>query len=97
MYRNGQGLTQDYAEAAKWFRKAAKQGEANAQCTLGMMYIIAQGVAQDYIEAYKFLKLAADQNHENAMTTLKEIRERMTDIEISEGNRRFGEFKAAHS
>ena len=61
------------------------------------MYRNAQGVAQDYIEAYKFLKLAADQNHENAMTTLKEIRERMTNIEIAEGNLRFGEFKAAHS
>ncbi len=61
------------------------------------MYRNAQGVAQDYIEAYKFLKLAADQNHENAMTTLKEIRERMTNIEIAEGNRRCAEFKAAHS
>ena len=25
MYRNGEGVTQDYAEAVKWFRKAAEQ------------------------------------------------------------------------
>ncbi len=27
MYDNGQGVPQDYAEAAKWYRKAAEQGE----------------------------------------------------------------------
>jgi hypothetical protein len=31
MYRDGEGVSQDYAEAAKWFRKAAEQGDANAE------------------------------------------------------------------
>jgi S1-C subfamily serine protease len=31
MYDNGLGVTQDYTEAAKWFRKAAEQGYALAQ------------------------------------------------------------------
>ena len=26
MYQNGQGVAQDYAEAVKWYRKAADQG-----------------------------------------------------------------------
>ncbi len=60
------------------------------------MYRNAQGVTQDYVEAYKFLKLAADQNNEAAITILLEIRERMTETEIAEGNRRCAEFKAAH-
>jgi len=30
MYYNGQGVPKDYAEAAKWYRKAAEQGLAEA-------------------------------------------------------------------
>jgi len=38
MYTNGEGVVQDYAEAAKWYRKAAEQGYARAQSALGFMY-----------------------------------------------------------
>ena len=31
MYKNGEGVPKDYAEAAKWYRKAAKQGDADAK------------------------------------------------------------------
>jgi TPR repeat protein len=37
MYLNGLGVSQDYAEAAKMFRKAADQGFADAQINLGGM------------------------------------------------------------
>ena len=30
MYLNGQGVPQNYAEAAKWYRKAAVQGDVDA-------------------------------------------------------------------
>jgi len=33
MYDKRQGLPQDYAEAAKWYQKAAEQGFAEAQTT----------------------------------------------------------------
>lgn len=38
MYDEGQGVTQDYAEGMKWYRKAAEQGFAKAQYNLGVMY-----------------------------------------------------------
>ena len=38
MYDNGRGVTQDYAEALKWYRLAAEQGLADAQTWLGLMY-----------------------------------------------------------
>ena len=38
MYRFGQGVPQDYAQAVQWYRKAADQGDADAQSTLGLMY-----------------------------------------------------------
>jgi TPR repeat protein len=47
MYANGQGVPQDYAEAVKWFRKAAEQGNAMAQYNLGIAYANGQGVSRD--------------------------------------------------
>ena len=38
MYRKGQGVPQNYAEAVSWFRKAANQSDADAQYSLGNMY-----------------------------------------------------------
>ena len=40
-------MRQDYAEAAKWYRQAADQGNADAQYHLGGMYHNGQGVHQD--------------------------------------------------
>ena len=39
----GQGVPQDYAEAVRWYRKAADQGHAGAQFNLGVMYDKAEG------------------------------------------------------
>src|SRR5271165_1671390 len=61
MYANGEGVVQDYAEAAKWYRKAAEQGYAQAQSALGFMYNTGQGVQQDFAEAVKWFRNAAEQ------------------------------------
>ena len=61
MYDKGQGVPQDYAEAVKWYRLAAEQGDADAQYNLGVMYDNGQGVPQDYAEAVKWYRLAAEQ------------------------------------
>src|ERR1700730_13146340 len=36
MYANGQGMGRDYAEAVRWLRKSAGQGDAEAQYGLGV-------------------------------------------------------------
>ena len=38
MHKNGWGVAQDDAEAARWYRLAAEQGDADAQFNLGLMY-----------------------------------------------------------
>ena len=38
MYDNGEGVPQDDAEAVRWYRLAAEQGNASAQYNLGLMY-----------------------------------------------------------
>jgi uncharacterized protein len=52
-------VAQDYAEAVKWYRKAADQGETNAQYNLGVGYAKGRGVSQDYAQAHLWFNLAA--------------------------------------
>jgi TPR repeat protein len=61
MYSNGYGVAQNYAEALKWYRLSAEQGEATAQYNLGYMYEYGRGVAQDYTQAMRWYRQAADQ------------------------------------
>jgi TPR repeat protein len=49
----------DFGLAAKWYRMAAKQGNALAQNHLGLIYADGRGVPQDYAEAYFWLSLAS--------------------------------------
>ena len=60
------GVKQDYAEAVKWYRKAAKQNHANSQYNLAVMYYYGRGVQQDHAEAAKWARKAAAQGLEQA-------------------------------
>jgi TPR repeat protein len=64
---------QDDAQAAKWTRLAADQGNASAQYRLGLMYYNGRGVPQDYAEAAKWFRLAADQGYAYAQYNLGEM------------------------
>ncbi len=57
----GQDVEQDYAEAAKWHRKAAEQGHAAAQRSLAELYEAGQGVPLDPAEAARWFRQAAEQ------------------------------------
>jgi hypothetical protein len=50
----------DYAEAMRWDRKAADQGNAQAQNRIGWLYQNGLGVARDYVEAMRWYRMAAD-------------------------------------
>lgn len=61
-YNEGQaGLKQDYAEALKWYRRAAEKGFAPAQYNLGLAYEQGHGVAADEQQAFKYYLQAAEQ------------------------------------
>ena len=60
-YWYGNGVPQDYVEAANWFRKAAEQGHAEAQYRLAQMLAIGQGIRQDDTEAANWYRKAAEQ------------------------------------
>src|ERR1035441_2202299 len=46
-YFFGEGVPQDFPQAAIWFRKAAEQGHTGAQINLGTAYSRGLGVPQD--------------------------------------------------
>ncbi len=75
MYENGWGVPKDYAEAVKWFRKAAEQGHAQAQNDLGCSYYHGNGVPKNRKKAIEWWKKAAAQGYEIAINNLKNIGE----------------------
>ena len=64
------GVAKDAAEAVKWYRKAAEQGNAAAQSNLGLCYYEGEGVAKDAAEAVKWYRKAAEQDYAAAQSNL---------------------------
>jgi TPR repeat protein len=60
-YHHGDGVLQNYARAADWYERAARQGLAEAQNRLGQYYHSGLGRAIDQTEALRWLRAAAEQ------------------------------------
>lgn len=63
LYRYGNGTSQNYQKAAKWFREAAAKGNAESQYGLGRLYALGLGVLQDYNKAVELYKKSAEQDY----------------------------------
>ena len=60
LYAKGDGVTQDFAAAAYWFRAAADKGSARAQYDLGVLYERGRGVPADPEQAASWYLKAAE-------------------------------------
>lgn len=70
-YYQGLGVSgADYALAISWWRKAAEQGNAEAQNNLGQAYELGHGTEQDYSQAVYWLRKAAEQSHATSLFNL---------------------------
>ena len=104
MYDRGYGVPQDYAEAMRWHRLAADQGQAQSQCLLRRRYDLGVGVPQDHVEAHMWYDLAASrmigEEPFAAVWNPSEARDgvagRMDPTQIAEGQRLAREWDAAH-
>ena len=67
MYRIGFEVSQDDAEAAKWFRKAADQDHADAQLFLAQMSESGEGLPCDLGTATEWYRRAAEQANLHAV------------------------------
>lgn len=82
MYYVGRGgVGQDFKEAAVWYEKLAKQGDARAQTSLGLMYARGYGVAKNMDTARKWWSFAAAQNDPGAQFNLGVIYSRGEGVE----------------
>ncbi len=93
MYANGEGVSQDYQEAVKWYRRAAEQGDAGAQYNLALMYTRGQGMSQDYVLAHMWANLAASQGDENGEKMRDLVAKLMTPQQIAEAQKLSREWK----
>ena len=57
-------------EAARWYRRAAEQGDVEAQKRLALLYLQGRGVAKDSQEAEKWYSKAAGQGDPDAQSAL---------------------------
>jgi TPR repeat protein len=66
-------LEKDAKEAAKWFKKAAEQGNAKGQVALGYLYSSGDGGhAEDHLEALCYFQAAANDGNAIAQYALGE-------------------------
>ena len=96
MYSAGRGVTQDYKEAVKWWRKAAVQGIAPAQMNLGRMYLIGRGVTPDNVHAYMWFNIVIANGYEKLRKSRDIAEKRMTASQIAEAQKLAREWMAKH-
>ncbi len=66
MLLRGDGMSQNYGEAIKWFERAAEQNHAGAELNLGLLYKNGRGVLQDFNTAGQWFARAARRGHPEA-------------------------------
>ena len=79
----------NFAEAAKWYRKVAEQGDANAQRNLGLYYIQEK---RDNVRGYAWILLSVKNGLEDLTSKLAELEKQMDKGEIERAQKLAGEY-----
>ena len=104
LYHNGQGVKRDKGIARYWWGRSAEQGNGLAMLRLGVLlaYGATWGPSDHRIEAYKWFAVAlskfstSDKHRMTASENLQNLRELMTEVQISKGKRLAQEWIKAH-
>ena len=73
MYAFAKEVPKDKTQAFYWFKKAAEQGDPDAQYNLGLMYYYGNGVTTDKKQAKYWIKLASENDVEDAKKVWEEL------------------------
>ena len=73
MHCYGLGTEQDYAEAFKWFKKSAIEGNKFAQFSLANLYYYGNGTDQSYEQAYHWYTAASNQGQPYAAYAIAQM------------------------
>ena len=95
LYAEGKVVPNDFAEAARWFRKAGDQGHAEALYFLGIIYANGFSVPVDFTEAYVLFCLSAKTGFETATNDCDALAGEISPEELLLANERIDERYAA--
>ncbi|WP_245728030.1 tetratricopeptide repeat protein [Nitrosovibrio tenuis] len=87
LYLTGNGALQDFAEAAKWLKRAAEQGYALAQYELGLIYRTGYGLAIDHVQSYVWLNLAAAAGIQQAVAARDEVMRSLSSKQLAQAQK----------
>lgn len=87
MYRDGRGVTQSYAVAAKWLQQAADHGDRDSQLALGELFEEGRGVVQDFVRGHMWFNLAAAAGVPGAEGRRNSLAARMTPEQLGEAQK----------
>jgi len=97
LYHNGEGVPQDDAQAANWFRRAAEQAYVPALSALGSLYWAGRGVPQDYAKAYFWFQLALAEGDEESKFRLEGLATQMTHSQIVDASQQAEAWLHSHN
>jgi len=95
-YAQGDEVKQDYAEAVRWFEKAANQGHVVAQATLGAYYWAGRGIPEDLTKAYFWSVLARAGGDEASKYRVAALTSRMTRLQVTQAQQQADEWLRQH-
>ena len=82
-YYLGLGVSKDEVEAARWFRKAGDQGEAQSERILGLMYEVGSaGLTKDDVQALSWYRRSAGHGDASAPYLVARICLNSTDPKV---------------
>ena len=70
LHDTGQGVPQDYREAARWYAAASGQSHSTAQYNLGLLYFEGKGVERDQAKALDLYRRAARNGDADAFSSI---------------------------
>jgi TPR repeat protein len=83
-----EGIERNIPEAIYWYRRAAEQGDTDAQRFLAGLYVLGYGVTLDLKEAYFWSLLGAKCGNDIAVNDAESLRPRIPRYEREEAERR---------
>lgn len=96
MYVKGLGVSANFVEAAKWYRRAAEQWNPGGMAALAGAYYQGKGVPRNYVLAHMWANLAASRGHAKARIARDAIVRLMTTEQIAEAQRLAREWIVTH-
>ena len=85
MYSQDSEFTKNYKQAMHWYRRAAEQGNPEAQHNMAAMYFDGRGIPQDYVQAYAWFSVAAANGVEISPPERDKTAKRLTPEQLAKG------------